>query len=101
MLAPEERNRRAWTIRKPLGIGLGSLAGLFVLVFAWGATFNIAGAVIGRGQVQASVNRIAVQHPVGGVVAEIRANSGDKVKSGDVVLRLDDSSLRSDLATVE
>ena len=101
MLAPDKRNRRSWTIRKPLGIGLVALAGLFVLVFAWAITFSISGAVIGRGQVQASINRIAVQHPVGGVVAEIRANSGDHVRSGDVVLRLDDASLRSELATVE
>ena len=77
------------------------MIGLFVFVFAWAATFNISGAVIGKGQVQASVNRIAVQHPVGGVVAEILANNGDKVKSGDVVVKLDDSSLRSELATVE
>jgi HlyD family secretion protein len=42
-----------------------------------------------------------VQHPIGGVVAEILANNGDRVKSGSVLVRLEDSSLRSDLATVE
>ncbi|UVK40979.1 HlyD family type I secretion periplasmic adaptor subunit [Mesorhizobium sp. AR10] len=101
MLGPDKRNRRSWTIRKPLGIGLAAMVGLFGLVFAWAATFNISGAVIGTGQVQASANRIAVQHQVGGVVAAILANNGDQVRSGDVVLRLDDSSLRSELATVE
>lgn len=101
MLAPDKRNRRSWTIRKPLGIGLAAMVGLFGLVFAWATTFTISGAVIGKGQVQASANRIVVQHPVGGVVAEILANNGDKVRSGDVALRLDDSSLRSELATVE
>lgn len=101
VLSSEKRNRRSWTIRKPLGIGLVAVIGLFGLVVAWAATFSISGAVIGKGQVQASANRIAVQHPVGGVVVEILAHNGDKVRSGDVVLRLDDSQLRSELATLE
>jgi inositol transport system ATP-binding protein len=101
MLGSDKRNRRSWTIRKPLGIGLVAVVGLFGLVSLWATTFSISGAVIGKGQVQASANRIAVQHPVGGVVAEILANNGDKVRSGDVVLKLDDSQLRSDLAAVE
>lgn len=97
----QQADRRSWTIRKPLWIGLAAMIGLFGFVFAWAATFNISGAVIGKGQVQASANRIAVQHPVGGVVAKILANNGDKVKSGDVVVKLDDSSLRSELATID
>lgn len=101
MLSSEIHRRRSWTIRRPLGIGLAAVIGLFGFVFAWAATFNISGAVIGKGQVQASANRIAVQHPVGGVVAEILADNGDHVKSGDVVVKLDDSSLRSDLATID
>ena len=101
MLPPAKPERRSWTIRKPLGIGLVAVIGLFGFVFAWAASVSISGAVIGKGQVQASANRIAVQHPVGGVVSEILANNGDNVKSGDVVVRLDDSSLRSELAAVE
>jgi HlyD family secretion protein len=101
MLPPDKPDRRSSSIRKPLGIGLAALIGLFVFVFAWAATADISGAIIGEGKVQASANRIVVQHPVGGVVAEILASDGDKVKGGDVVLRLDDSSLRSELAAVE
>ena len=100
MLPPGERDRRSWTIRKPLWIGLAALIGLFGFVVAWAATFDISGAVIGKGQVQASASRIAVQHPVGGVVATILAENGDRVKSDDVVVQLDDSSLRSELATI-
>src|SRR4051812_35295790 len=94
-------NRRSRSIQKPLAVGWAALIGLFGLLFVWAVTFNISGAVIGKGQVQASINRIAVQHPIGGVVAEILANNGDRVKSGSVLVRLEDSSLRSDLATVE
>ncbi len=101
MLPPSKLHRRSWTIRKPLGIGVAALVGLFGSVFAWAATVDITGAVIGKGQVQASANRIAVQHPVGGVVAEILAENGQRVESGDVLVRLDDSALRSELAPVE
>lgn len=96
-----KRHRRSWTIRKPLAIGLAAMLGLFGILFVWALTFNISGAVMGKGQVQASANRIAVQHPVGGVVSEILAGNGDRVKSGAVVVRIDDSSLSSELAAVE
>jgi HlyD family secretion protein len=101
MFAGSRHNRRSWTIRKPLGIGLVAVTGLFCLVFAWGSTFSISGAVIAKGQVQVASSRIAVQHPVGGVVAEIMAENGDVVRGGDVVVKLDDTKLRSDLAAVE
>ena len=94
-------DRRSWTIRKPLGIGLAAVAALFGLLFVWGATFKISGAVVAKGQVQVSSSRTAVQHPVGGVVAEIMAENGDKVGSGDIVVKLDDAQLRSELAAVE
>jgi HlyD family secretion protein len=101
MVSGNRHNRRSWTIRKPLGIGVVAMVGLFGLVFAWGATFDISGAVIAKGQVQVASSRIAVQHPVGGVVSEIMVENGDIVRSGDVVVKLDDTQLRSELAAVE
>ena len=69
MLAPDKRNRRSWTIRKPLGIGLAALAGLFGLVFGWAATFNISGAVIGK--VEPSIQRrVAARPACGDIVVE-------------------------------
>ena len=93
--------RRSRSIRKPLSIGLVAVAAMVGLVFVWGTTFKISGAVIAKGQVQVSSSRTAVQHPVGGVVAEILARNGDKVRSGDVVVKLDETQLRSELAAVE
>ena len=101
MNSPIDSNRRSWTVRKPLVIGLVAIFGLFGGVFAWAATSDISGAVIGQGKVEASANRFAVQHPVGGIVAEILVKDGDHVNSGDVVLRLDDPTLHSELSAVE
>src|SRR5690349_13904863 len=100
-LLPVKRDRRSLTIAKPLGIGLAALFGIFGFVAAWAITTDISGAVIGKGQVQAAASRFAVQHASGVVVADILVNNGDEVKSGDVVVKLDDSSLSSELATID
>jgi HlyD family secretion protein len=41
-----------------------------------------------------------VQHPTGGVVGEIRVRDGDRVKAGDLVVRLDETVTRANLAVV-
>ena len=41
-----------------------------------------------------------VQHPTGGIVGEILARDGDRVKAGDVVVRLDDTVTRANLAII-
>ena len=101
MNSQNQLDRRSWTVRKPLLIGILAIFGLFGGVFAWAATSGISGAVLGKGKVEASGNRFAVQHPVGGVVAEMLVKNGDRVSSGDVVLRLDDPALHSQLDAVE
>ncbi len=67
----------------------------------WSVRADIAGAVIGLGVIEVSSTQTAVQHPVGGVVKEILAREGDRVAAGDVVVRLDDFQLLSDLKVVE
>jgi len=42
-----------------------------------------------------------VQHPEGGVVAEINVVDGQEVQAGDILIRLDGDLLRSELAIVE
>lgn len=39
----------------------------------------------------------AVQHPTSGIVTEIRRREGDRVKSGELLARLDDSAIRTKL----
>ncbi|MEL6208425.1 MAG: biotin/lipoyl-binding protein, partial [Pseudomonadota bacterium] len=62
---------------------------------------NIAGAIIASGRIEVDRNRQIVQHPVGGVVAEITVDEGDRVAAGDLLLTLDDRQLRSQLAIIE
>jgi HlyD family secretion protein len=41
-----------------------------------------------------------VQHPTGGIVGELRVRDGDRVKQGEIVVRLDDTVTRANLAIV-
>ncbi len=67
----------------------------------WAATAKLSGAIIASGQLRVEVNKQVVQHPDGGVVGEILVRDGDVVEAGDVLLRLDDTLLRSELAALE
>lgn len=68
---------------------------------AWATFTTLAGAVVAPGQVEVDHDRQVVQHPDGGVVAEILVHDGDRVEAGQVLLRLDGGLLRSELAIVE
>lgn len=68
---------------------------------AWGATVPIASAVIAPGQIVVESNVRRIQHPTGGVVSDILVKDGDRVQSGDVLVRLDDTTTRANLAVIE
>ena len=72
---------------------------LFVLVFgigAWAAVTQIAGAVVSSGIIEVEGNRQVVQHPDGGVIAEIDARDGDEVAAGEVPVEHDDHGAERD-----
>ena len=66
----------------------------------WAATSEFAGAVIAQGSLVVDSSVKKVQHPTGGVVAELKVRDGHQVKGGDVVIRLDDTQTRANLAIV-
>ncbi|MDP3341633.1 HlyD family type I secretion periplasmic adaptor subunit [Frigidibacter sp.] len=77
---------------------LALLAGSFG---AWSVLAPLSGAVIAPGRVEVQQRPQVVQHPDGGVVAEILVAEGDRVAVGAVLIRLDGAALRSELAIVE
>lgn len=86
--------------RKPLILGLVSVALLVVGIGGWAAATQISGAVIAPGKLVVDSNVKKVQHPTGGVVGELLVKEGDRVQQGDVVVRLDGTQARSSLAVV-
>jgi HlyD family secretion protein len=74
-----------------------------VLVFGlggWASTAQISGALIAQGSLVVDSNVKKVQHPTGGVVGELFAHDGDHVKAGDILIRLDETVTRANLAIV-
>ena len=74
----------------------------FILIFAlfggfflWAALAPIQGAVIAPGTVVVEGKPKTLQHLDGGIVSEILVRDGDKVSAGDVLLRLDPTSLNA------
>ena len=92
---------RRLSARLPLAVGFAAMAALVGGLGAWSVGTEIAGAVVARGVFEVETERQAIQHPDGGVVGEILARDGDTVAAGDVLLRLDGTFLRSELAVVE
>jgi HlyD family secretion protein len=88
------------SIRFHLVIGLAVVLVLAGGLGGWASTARISGALIAQGQVVVDSNVKKVQHPTGGVVGELRVKDGDTVKSGDVLVRLDDTVTRASLAIV-
>ena len=90
-----------WTARKHIIIGFVAVAVLVGGFGGWGMMTEIAGAIVTSGRLEVEQNRQVVQHPDGGVVAEIAVKEGDTVKVGDLLLRLDGAMLGSELTIVE
>jgi HlyD family secretion protein len=82
---------------------LGLLAcALLVFGFGgWALTARLSGAVVTQGKVVVSSDLKAVQHPDGGIVADIRVRNGDRVQAGEIVLSLDDKLLKANRALVD
>src|SRR5262245_32054679 len=88
------------SIRRHMLAGVAIVGVLVVGVGGWAATAEISGALIAPGSVVVDSNVKKVQHPTGGVVGEVKVQDGDRVKSGDVVVRLDETVTRANLAIV-
>jgi HlyD family secretion protein len=88
------------SIRRHIVVGCAVVAFLAVGLGGWAATAEIAGALIAQGLLVVDSNVKKVQHPSGGVVGEVRAHDGDRVKAGDILVRRDETVTRANLAII-
>jgi HlyD family secretion protein len=89
-----------FSIKRHLLVGLSVVILLAGGLGGWASTAQISGALIAPGSIVVESNVKKVQHPTGGVVGEVRAHDGDLVKAGDVLVRLDDTVTKANLAIV-
>lgn len=88
------------SLRHHTQLGLAMAIAILFGLGGWAAVAEIAGAVIAEGQVVVASNSKKVQHPSGGIVGELKVRDGDRVREGDLLLRLDDTIARANLAIV-
>jgi HlyD family secretion protein len=88
------------SIRRHIIVGSAVTAFLAIGLGGWASTAEIAGALIAPGSLVVDSNVKKVQHPTGGVVGEVRAHDSDRVKAGDILIRLDETVMRANLAIV-
>jgi HlyD family secretion protein len=87
-------------VRPYLAFGTLVIAVLVGGMGVWAESVDLAGAVLASGHVVVDSSVKKVQHPTGGVVGEIRVKEGQRVAAGDVVMRLDETIMKANLAMV-
>ncbi|WP_062212864.1 HlyD family type I secretion periplasmic adaptor subunit [Aureimonas sp. AU12] len=85
------------SLRRTLLVSAASVAVMFGGVGTWAATTELAGAVIASGRLAVDGNVKKVQHPTGGIAAELLVEEGRQVETGDVLARLDATVTRANL----
>jgi membrane fusion protein, type I secretion system len=95
----EVRYRRSTTGRYVVA-GFAIILLLIGGIGSWAATTEIAGAVLASGRVVVETNHRKGQHPTGGVVSLINVKSGDHVKAGALLIRLDETITNANLQVI-
>jgi HlyD family secretion protein len=88
------------SLRRHLGFGLAAAIVVAGGISGWAAVAEIAGAVIAPGTLVVESNVKKVQHPTGGIVGELHVRDGDHVTTGSLLVRLDETVTRANLAMV-
>jgi HlyD family secretion protein len=101
-LAPARASAAAWHATEHwIRIGNRTVYWLLGGLFLSMAVVSISGAVVATGTVTVESNYKSVQHLDGGIVSKILVRNGDRVGQNDVLVRLDDTAARTNLAVVK
>jgi HlyD family secretion protein len=76
------------------------LAIALVIGGGWATLVPLSGAVVVPGTVVSESSVKKIQHPTGGIIAGISVTDGKRVRQGDVLVRLDDTQVRSNFQVV-
>lgn len=87
-------------IRRHVLVGLLAAFGLIFGVGGLAAMIDFSSAVVTSGRLVVSTNVKKVQHQDGGTVSEIKVKDGDQVAAGDLLMKLDPTLAKANLAIV-
>ncbi|HEU0148609.1 MAG TPA: HlyD family type I secretion periplasmic adaptor subunit [Bradyrhizobium sp.] len=83
-----------------LRTGLRVLLVAIVLGGGWLTLVPLAGAVVVPGNLVVQSDVKAIQHPTGGIVAEIKVDNGKRVAAGDLLVRLDSTQVKAGMQAI-
>ncbi len=85
--------------KTPIILGLILLFTIFVALAGWASWAPLATTISTVGEVSADVNKKVVQSLEGGVIKAIYVDNGDHVKKGQLLIKLEDKDIKSQLET--
>src|SRR3954469_14922361 len=88
------------TLRRLSLTGMSLIALFGGTIGVWAAVSTLSGAVVAPAQFVVDSSGKKIQHSVGGIVGELRVREGDRVKEGDILIRLDETMTRANLQIV-
>jgi HlyD family secretion protein len=83
-----------------LRTGLRILLLAVVLGGGWLTLVPLAGAVVVPGNLVVQSDVKAIQHPTGGIIAEIKVDNGNHVAAGDLLVRLGATQVKAAMQTI-
>lgn len=87
-------------LNEPRRIGIIIVALTFGVFGTWSLVAPLQSAALAPGKVIVKGSSKNIEHFEGGIVAELLVHDGDEVKKGDLLIRLDDTQARAQLAIV-
>ena len=87
-------------VNRQAAAGLAAAGLMVAATGSWAALGTIQDAVMAPGTVVVNSQKKKVQHPDGGLVAEILVEEGQHVDAGTIMFRLDGKQLSADMGTV-
>jgi membrane fusion protein len=74
---------------------------LVVGIGGWATTTELSSAIVAGGTVVVENNVKKIQHLTGGIVGEVLVKEGDSVKAGQILIKLDGTTVRANLSIVQ
>ena len=97
MSAKQEIKMPSTNDSKVIGFGLTVIFLLFGVFGVWAAFAPLAESSVAVGTISADLDKKTLQHLEGGVIESIHVKDGDEVKKGDILLKLKDIHINSQL----
>ncbi|WP_210493703.1 HlyD family type I secretion periplasmic adaptor subunit [Microvirga antarctica] len=97
--APKKSKHQA-AIHRAAIAGVSMIALFGGTIGLWAATATLSGAVMAGGQFVVDTSIKKIQHGTGGIVGELNVHEGQRVKEGELLVRLDETVTRANLQVV-